>query len=102
MQGQSRVRRSVRQWQNLIHQLEASGLSMAAFSRQHGVGYPSLCAWRKRLQEDSSSSVAEPVALFQPITLPQVPVADRRSGGLSLSLRLGERFSLSLQFGDAP
>jgi transposase-like protein len=32
----------------LLAQLERSGLSAAAFAREHGIGYSTLCAWRRQ------------------------------------------------------
>jgi transposase-like protein len=98
MQAKSRVRRSSRQWRDLIRQFEASGLSMAAFCRQRGVCYPSLCSWRKRLQDQH---VASPSAnLFQPLAVAAPSVPDRQSSGLLLSFCFGRSVSLSLRIGE--
>ncbi len=32
----------------ILAEFERSGLSAAAFARQHGIGYSTFCAWRRR------------------------------------------------------
>ena len=51
--------RTSAQWQALIDQQQASGLSAAQFCKQQDIGYASFCNWRKRLsdhQADESST----------------------------------------------
>jgi transposase-like protein len=50
-----RVRRDASQWRVLIERQQASGLSIAAFCRQHDVVTASFYAWRRRLDESSAS-----------------------------------------------
>jgi hypothetical protein len=49
-------RRTRKQWQALVDEQHQSGLSGAAFCREHGVGYISFCKWRKRLAEAPSDA----------------------------------------------
>ena len=43
--------RTSAQWQALVDQQQASGLSAVQFCKQHDVGYASFCNWRKRLSD---------------------------------------------------
>jgi putative transposase len=45
----SRIKRSTEQWQALVDQYEASGLTQKAFCKQHGIAVSGLNKWRKRL-----------------------------------------------------
>jgi transposase-like protein len=44
----TRVNRSKEQWQMLVNQYEASGLTQQAFCKQHGIATSGLNKWRKR------------------------------------------------------
>ena len=64
-------RRSARQIQELLHALGSSGLSQAAFSRQHGIAQSLLSLHLKKARRKSTDSVPLPsrfleVALSQP------------------------------------
>jgi putative transposase len=51
--------RTSAQWQALVEQQQASGLSAVQFCKQQDIGYASFCNWRKRLldnQVDESST----------------------------------------------
>ena len=54
-QTSGRSRREASQWRALIERQQASGLSIAAFCRQHDVVTASFYAWRRRLRESSAS-----------------------------------------------
>jgi hypothetical protein len=45
-----RSHRRASEWQALISQWQASGLSAPAFCEQHSIGYASFCQWRQRLR----------------------------------------------------
>ncbi len=49
--------RTSEQWQALIDQHHASGLSAVQFCKQQDIGYASFCNWRKRL---SDNQIEEP------------------------------------------
>ncbi|WML85650.1 IS66 family insertion sequence element accessory protein TnpA [Thiothrix subterranea] len=53
-----RPHRRASEWQTLISQWQASGLSAPAFCEQHSIGYASFCQWRQRLR--SADGVEEP------------------------------------------
>ena len=44
--------RTSAQWQALVDQHHASGLSAVQFCKEQSVGYASFCNWRKRLSEN--------------------------------------------------
>lgn len=49
-------RRSPTEWKTLIELYENSDLTQEAFCRKHGIAPSGLYAWRKRLQNDPTSS----------------------------------------------
>lgn len=49
--------RTSAQWQALVDQQQASGLSAVQFCKQQNIGYASFCNWRKRL---SDNQIEEP------------------------------------------
>ena len=55
-----RPHRSASEWQALMSQWQASGLSAPAFCGQQGIGYASFCQWRQRLR--TADVVDEPAA----------------------------------------
>lgn len=63
--GRRLVRRSGQQWRALIEAQARSGMSIAAFCRDHGVCVGSMDNWRKRLRDER----ALPGAVEQ-LTLP--------------------------------
>lgn len=52
-------------WRDLIGRQQRSGLSIAAFCRDHGISQPSFFSWRKRLRlrSDTSPSPFVPVQI---------------------------------------
>lgn len=55
-----RSHRRASEWQALITQWQASGLSAPAFCEQQGIGYARFCQWRQRLR--TADVVDEPAA----------------------------------------
>jgi transposase-like protein len=49
----TRVNRTKEQWQTLVNEYEASGLSQQAFCKQHGIATSGLNKWRKRFSKAS-------------------------------------------------
>ena len=49
-----RKHRTPEQWQALVDQQLASGLSAPQFCKQENIGYASFCNWRKRLSDPST------------------------------------------------
>jgi len=62
-------RRSAKQWQELIDQQLASGLSAPHFCKENNLGYPSFSAWRKRLTQSTNNASVPPA--FVELTTPQ-------------------------------
>lgn len=56
-------------WQQRVQAWQHSGLSKAAFARQHGYPHWQLCDWVARLQKESAGS-----ATASPQTQPQSPL----------------------------
>lgn len=60
-----RPHRRASEWQTLISQWQASGLSAPAFCEQQGIGYTSFCQWRQRLRSrDVVGDPAVPLGTF--------------------------------------
>lgn len=53
-----RKHRTPEQWQTLVDQQRASGLSAPQFCKQENIGYASFCNWRKRLSDRSTDDAA--------------------------------------------
>ncbi len=64
---ETRTRTSRRRRRQLLAAFERSGLSAAAFARQHGIVYTTFCAWRRRRPAKPAMSFAE-VELLRPAT----------------------------------
>jgi len=54
-----RKHRTPEQWQTLIDQQRASGLSAPQFCKQENIGYASFCNWRKRLSEEPVGNASD-------------------------------------------
>jgi hypothetical protein len=67
-----------RQWERRIARWRASGLSMAAYCRQHALSYWMFVRWRKRIEP-----AVTPAA---PLTL--IPVVAPASSGSAITIRL--------------
>ena len=85
-------RRSKSEWQELIDEQAASGLSQKAFCGQRGIPLATFGYWRRKLQAESSSRLTggagmDTVSLADWIELStQGPVSD---GGWQVELELG-------------
>ena len=55
-----RKHRTPEQWQALVDQQRASGLSAPQFCKQEKIGYASFCNWRKRLSDPSTDESSGP------------------------------------------
>lgn len=58
IQAPQRIRRTGKQWQSIVDQFEASGLSQRAFCRQVGVSYGTFSRWRRRLMSANTQQRA--------------------------------------------
>jgi hypothetical protein len=77
-----------RQWEKRIARWRASGLSMAAYCREHEVNYAQLVWWRRHLQSDAASP---PLTLI-PVVAPgpsHGPLVIRLAGGIGIEVERG-------------
>ena len=84
-----RARRSRDEWSALVSDVEASGQSMSAYSRAHGVSLASLFYWKKKLESKSAIARAEPKgkAVFSEVVV--VPRASGRPTRIEVVTRGG-------------
>ena len=61
-----RPRTPLRRRNQLLAAFDRSGLSAAAFARQHGIGYTTFCGWRHRQTKTKSSPAFVEVQLTKP------------------------------------
>ena len=67
-----------RQWERRVARWRASGLSMAAYCRQHGLSYWMFVRWRQRIERM--------VTPASPLTLIPVVVPTPRGGAITIRL----------------
>jgi transposase-like protein len=79
-------------WREVLERQRASGLSVAAFCRRHGLSAASLYAWRRRL------SVAAPGPAFVEAKLTDVPAPAEAAGVVEVWLRGGRRVRVGSGF----
>lgn len=83
------VRRTEKQWREILGRLDASGLSSREFSHREGLSLSSLQRWRSRC---GRSSVAKFVELATPARQPAAgPVTSSTSWTVELDLPGGAR-----------
>jgi transposase-like protein len=63
-----------RGWQQRLQRFRSSGLTVAAFCDGEGISTGSFYAWRRRLQNDSTSPAADMPRLI-PVTLVPQPIS---------------------------
>jgi hypothetical protein len=82
----------------LVEQWEASGLSIAEFTRERGLSYQAFLAWRRRVALEgesggrgSQSGEASPAArsLFRELVVEPVPLAPDRGAVVEIALPSG-------------
>lgn len=82
-----------RHWEKRIARWRTSGLSMAAYCREHEVNYAQLVWWRRHLQRD----VASPPLTLIPVVAPgpsRCPIVIRLTGGIGIEVE--RRFDAEL------
>lgn len=57
MKRTRRKRKSQAQWQAVIEQYQASGLSGTQFCQKNDIAYGSFCKWRQRLLSQATSHI---------------------------------------------
>ena len=62
----------LRYWQGIIEQYRASGLSGAAFCKEHNINAGRFYHWRRRLSDGNDFTEREE-GLFNPYTFPSIP-----------------------------
>ena len=94
-------RRSRIEWQELIDEQAASGLSQKAFCSQPGISVATFGYWKRKLGSESHSlptgSGADTVSLAEWIELPTHGPAS--GGGWQIELELGNGLCLRLRQG---
>ncbi|WP_419649563.1 IS66 family insertion sequence element accessory protein TnpA [Thiolapillus sp.] len=96
-------RRSRTEWQALIDEQIASGLTQKAFCGQQGISLATFSYWRRKLQAESSSTATptspsiDTVSLADWIELPTQGSAT--DGGWQIELELGSGLCLRLRQG---
>ena len=84
-----RIHRDCHQWQALVEEFEASGLSQRAFCQEAGVSYGTFTRWRRRLLGTCTRI---------PPTLPPADLFVELSGG-PVSPAAGAAWDVELQLG---
>ncbi len=78
-----------RQWEKRIAHWRASGLSMLAYCRQHGLSYTPLVRWRRRLERGSATAAT---LTLIPVVAPaasRCPIVIRLPGGIGIEVASG-------------
>lgn len=88
---ETRTRTSRSRRRQLLAAFERSGVSAAAFARQHGIAYTTFCSWRRRRPAKPAMAFAE-VELLRPAT-PEAIVVEL---GSQARVRLSSRGQLEL------
>ncbi len=78
-----------RQWERRIAGWRASGRSMAAYCRQHGLSYWMFVRWRRRLEPT--------VTPASPLTL--IPVVGPTPNGSAITIRLPDGIGIEVEPG---
>jgi putative transposase len=89
MSAKKRIRRSRSQWEELLEQQAASGLSASEFCRREGMSLASFARWRTRCGEPSCGPTP-----FVEWRVPQVGSAGLQPGEMELVLPGGVRLRL--------
>jgi hypothetical protein len=78
-----------RQWEGHVARWRASGLSMAAYCRQHELSYAAIVWWRRRLEQA--------IAPALPLTL--IPVVAPTPSGGAITIRLRDGIGIEVEPG---
>ena len=79
----------------LLAAFDRSGLSAAAFARQHGIGYSTFCGWRHRRAQNKSS----PAFVEVELPAPAAPVELLVELGAQIRLRVSSAAQMELAAG---
>ncbi len=78
-----------RQWERQIARWRASGVSMAAYCRRHGLSYWTFVRWHRRLEQAIASA--------SPLTL--IPVVAPTPNGSVITIRLPDGVGIEVERG---
>lgn len=92
---------SRQEWQVIVAELEASGLSLNAFAVQRGVNRSSLCWWKGRFRREARESGGDAGSKFVPLVVKPAPAPAPsevvvRIDGRPISLRVARDTDLAL------
>ena len=87
------TRRTADQWQQLVNEFDASGLSPAQFCQRHHLGLSTLGKWRSRFRDQRSSA-----ASFVELALPTQSAVIAEPNGNTLHVRLDLGSGVVLEF----
>ena len=97
-------RRSAAQWQTLVGEYAASGLSQQAFCERRGVALSTFCQWRRRLAAQTAESAPAPreapALRLVPVRVLEEPSAGAASG-IAVIAECGVRIELARGFDGA-
>jgi transposase-like protein len=110
MKSPTRAARNETMWRERVERQAASGKTIAAFSREEGIGQSTLSYWRKRLGVVGGAVVSKravpgkpfldvgPVSVVKPphYTAAQVDTPNRCATGVQLRLELGDGIVLHI------
>lgn len=95
-----RHRRSANEWQQLLQQFAASGLSGPQFCKMHQIPYPTFQQWRQRTVPVASSSSAMIPAARSPLPFVELsPLDVTGEPKWHITLKLGNGVELCLSQG---
>jgi len=88
----TKVRRSAKQWQAIMADYEASGLSQEAFCARESLAMSTFSKWRKQLTNGMADAAAGPMF----VDLTNLRGCEQRSGW-DIELTFGDGMSLRLR-----
>ena len=90
-----RLRFTREQREALLDAFEQSGMSGAAFAREHGVKYPTFATWLQRRRMDRSEAEASSLTLAEVVVSEGDGIADPAPSGLRVELPGGARLEVA-------
>lgn len=95
-------RRSAAQWQALVQECDASGISQRAFCERRGLALSTFCQWRRRLEREAGGAGEERPVAPSGLRLIPVRVLDEApasgASGLAVVVGGGVRIELACDF----
>ena len=87
------VRRTAKQWEQLVNEFDTSGLSPAQFCQRHHLGLSTLGKWRNRFRDKPKSA-----ASFVELAIPTQSAVIAEPKGNTLQVRLDLGCGVVLEF----